>query len=279
MADAALPIKRHHTKKPPKGKFVSVNKGHPLARGLKNFIAGRKTTESGNTLQVDYVNTFTDGINVQNVATTVNNDYLYDATNDFIEFNTSIQPTTDFTIIVKFSPVVTGANRWLWANWDTGSADQSQVFWLDSSSTYRSRQDDTSADANLLDFGDASTTHIAVSYRSGGNHTVFADGVQAGQTACGTLETFNTGFYLGNTNNETDGWNGTIEYLMIYDRELSPAEVKAIYDNAYQVLEYRTHWIDVSTTAAAASYIPSPLHLLDYQHVAYLSASLKGGLQ
>jgi len=215
---------------------VEIDWSNPLARGLVECVVSAAGNELVNlvTQQKEFTATGTPKFEANALK------FTPESNDSYTKSDANFGDYLDWTIINAVSldtPSAIVAR--LWAQFSLGATKQSQCVWVNSRSQYRSRQDDTTSDKNIIDFGSASSKCLAVVYESNVTHRVFADGVKEGSTACGTYDNsgINGPFYLGNEQTLTTAYAGRIFIHLRYSRALSDVEAKELTRDPYQLLK------------------------------------------
>lgn len=163
-----------------------------------------------------------------------------DGTNDYIDLTTNYnyaktQPASASLWIKSsessFQPFLGTVTQATNNGWHLDfSSGKLQYTYLTSGSDYiRQLSDNT--------YNDNAWHHIVVTYdgsSTSGGMTIYVDGVSVSQTASsgGTLGTLNTGQVLraGNRVGRSEYYDGLMDEIYIYDKELSASEVSDLYD-------------------------------------------------
>jgi hypothetical protein len=179
--------------------------------------------------------------------------FSFNGVNSYVELGT-------FFNLQSFSIV-------LWVN-----PSASQVPWADIIDNKHSlgknwviQQEGSSADTTLYYFYDGSTftffhltpgvwNHLAVTRSSGNLNTVYVNGVAAGSTPSSAIPYDSPDLKFGAWGNGGRNWNGLADEIVFYARELSSAEVEAMYGSGGACPNSITVNVLAGTTSSIVTY-------------------------
>jgi hypothetical protein len=156
-----------------------------------------------------------------------NSAYYFDGNGDYLEYNTSIQSYSSYTITLWAKPDSSGTYEAMFASYNNSSFGF-QID-LDSSNNFHIRKGSSSGGNIILSSATLGAwTFIAFTY-DGTNSKCYINSESPVSDPGGTTE-FNL-FRMGKNRNGNIYFKGVIDELRIYNRALSASEIQAIYSN------------------------------------------------
>ena len=156
-----------------------------------------------------------------------NSAYYFDGNGDYLEYNSSIQSYSSYTITLWAKPDSSGTYEAMFASYNNSSFGF-QID-LDSSNNFHIRKGSSSGGNIILSSATLGAwTFIAFTY-DGTNSKCYINSESPVSDPGGTTE-FNL-FRMGKNRNGNIYFKGVIDELRIYNRALSASEIQAIYSN------------------------------------------------
>ena len=216
--------------------YQKVNTAHPLAKGLVgcflfNERSGNIANDSSRNLNTGTIT----GANWDGGTLKFNGTTTYVIT-PHNQFDKDIG-----TFISSFSHDVASSDATL--RWLFDSDGTRHSIWRDTAGvTHRinSYVDGRGGIFNIPDYGANSWHHIAFMWNKHADTlNCYWDGVEIPETPLGSFATtaLGTNLHLGARYTNNNLWNGAIEYIFLYNRELTGSEVQTLKINPYQMLE------------------------------------------
>ncbi len=262
-----------YTRKPPLGK--RINWQHPLARGLTGVWI---LNEHGGSIAVENVNSTQNTITGGNWQ---NGGLFLDGVNDYIQTVLSWDERNPYSVAFKYSaPSLSVADVMMGTKstsdngflivingyWGGANDNNRMTFWFGKSTSDRA----TFVDSTVDDGNDHSGLATYQGNSDGGKGVLYLDGVEKSSYTNANAGNSTQSFQIGQSSDAGGGtknafFNGTFQYIYIYNRELISAEAFQLHREPYAFFEPLLP-IELMAFVAAAGGLSIPIAMYHYQH-------------
>lgn len=251
---------------------------------LDNLLSYYKLDEtSGTVLDAEGTNDGTNNGATPNVTGKLGTAYSFDGTNDYIDMNDVLDTGTGaYSVSGWFKTSDTGVFKQIVGKTEAAASSSWEIRVTSSNTLNASFREGASADSVTT-----STTvtdgsfHFFVLTRpaSGGTVKLYLDAEAAITATNNSRNTDNAfDFRIGRTNNNIFPFNGTIDEIGVWDKELSAAEVAELY-NSGNGLAYPFNIIISPSALTLSTVDPSPSFFIDVtQGAAMLMSTILGSV-